>query len=112
MRIRRLTHFPTYGFREDGRIINMKTGNLIRKKKYLKLCDQQGKRINLNTEALFKELFPKVFGLPDKVKYIPKYNDQIEITDSDYRDLYKVGDKDNPDNPIVINIRRVIIKLR
>lgn len=112
MRIRKLTHFPTYGFREDGRIINLKTGNLVRKKRYLKLGDYKGNRININTEALFKELYPEVFGSPSKVKYIPKYNDQIEITDSDYKDLYKISDKGNKDNPIVINIRKVIIRLK
>lgn len=95
-----LTSFPAYGFREDGRIVNLKTGLILRNKLQIKLLDRDGRRQSINTRRLFKELFPEKYGKPSSIKYLIRYNGDKE------------KDKGNSDSrPIIkVYIKKVIIR--
>lgn len=100
-----LDSFPNHGFRSDGRIINLNTHNLIRNKRYIKLFDKYGHRQSINTERLFKELYPEIFGHPAKIKYLTKFN-SIEEPQPESPKIT------NPDTQPIIYIKanKVIIK--
>lgn len=109
MVIKTLSSFPTYGFREDGRIVNLKTKFVLRNKPHLKLLDENGLRQSINTQRLFKELFPEKFGKPTTIRYLTKYNQGNDAKPF----KAKVKPKGNSDvRPIKIVIKKVIVHIK
>ena len=108
MIIKTLSSFPTYGFREDGRIVNLKTNFVLRNKPHLKLLDKDGLRQSINTKRLFKELFPEKFGKPTTIRYLTKYNQGNDAK------LFKAKvHRSNSDvRPIKVIIKKVIVHIK